>query len=349
MIKYILNIIPLSFILIVTIIWCSSPTEPHEENEFLGQIKSDLNTAVLKPDGTVWTCGPNITGQLGIGSLEQKLNLVQIPTLKGVVSIDLYGGMAVASDKEGNIWFWGENLYRPALPPTQVVSPIKISCLEGVKYINICGDYIHLLKKDGTVWRISPDYNLPTEFISSEKLSGLNGIYSISQTLALRYDGTIREIIHTEPEYGGLISGIKDVVALQNVWNRRTLILKKDGTVWAWGQNGIGQLGNGTFEASAIPMKVKDLTDVIEISANYDFNLALKNDRTVWFWGFKGNWDDNHTPVGINSPVKIENLEDIVLIYADHPCYLVKTDGSVWYYLQSNNTLEQLLYDQINS
>jgi len=335
--KYIFIILLFFYLLnlLFFIISCSSPTGPEEEDEFLGQIRSDLNTAVLKPNGTVWTCGPNITGQLGIGSMEQKRNLVQVPKLKGVVSIDLYGGMAVAADKEGHIWFWGENLYRPAYPPTQVVSPIKISYLEDVKYINICGDYIHLLKKDGTVWRITPNYNLPTEFLSPEKISGLNNICSISQTLALRRDGTIREIIHTEPEHGGLIPGIKCVVALQNVWNRRTLILKKDGTIWAWGQNKRGQLGNGTFENSAVPVRVKNLTNVIKISANYDFNLALKNNGTVWFWG----------SAGINSPVKIENLEDVVLIYADIPCHFIKNDGSVWYYWQSEKKLGQLLFD----
>jgi hypothetical protein len=84
---------------------------------------------------------------------------------------------------------------------------------------------------------------------------------------------------------------------------------------------------------------------VIEISANYDFNLALKNDRTAWFWGFKGEWDDSHTPIGINSPEKIENLENVVLIDADHPCHFVKTDGSVWYYWQSEKKLGQVIFD----
>jgi len=37
---------------------------------------------------------------------------------------------------------------------------------------------------------------------------------------------------------------------------RHTIVLKDDGTVWAWGHNDLGQLGNGTFEDSSIPMRV---------------------------------------------------------------------------------------------
>jgi len=344
--NYIFNILLFFYFInfIIFIISCSTPTEPQLINEFWGQIKSDINTAVLKSDSTVWTCGPNITGQLGIGSLEPIPKLVQVTRLKGIVSIDLYGGMAVAADQEGYIWFWGENLYRPTYPSIQVVSPTKISYLKGTKFINICGDFIHILKKDGTIWRLSINYNSPTEFISPKKLPELKGIYSISQTLALRYDGTIHEIIHTEPERGELIPDIRGVVALQNVWNRRTLILKKDGSVWAWGKNAIGQLGNGTCEDSAVPVKVKNLTDIIKISANLNYNLALKRNGTAWYWGFEKIINE-HIHIGINNPIKIKNLENVALINAENPCHFIKKDGSVWYFWQSKREIGQLFFE----
>ena len=312
---------------------CSSPTnppktKPQENDTGWTQIRSDINVAALNTDSTVWACGPNLTGQLGIGSLEAKYDLIQIPRLSGVISIDLYGGMAVAADRESHIWFWGENLYRPAYTPTQVVSPITISHLSNVKQLNICGDYVHLLRADGTVWRFTPNYDMPTEFVNPEMLSGLTNISSISQTLALKFDGTLCEIIHTEPENGGLVPNINGVIAIQNVWNRRTLILKNDGTVWAWGQNGIGQLGNGTYDDSDTPVKVINISDVIKISAKLDYNLALKGDGTAWYWGFEKIVGE-HTHIGINSPTKIENLEGVVLIDASSACYFVKNDGRV--------------------
>lgn len=64
-----------------------------------------------------------------------------------------------------------------------------------------------------------------------------------------------------------------------------SLALKKDGTVWAWGYNSKGQLGNGTIVDSNIPVPVNTLTGIIAISAGFESSLALKSDGTVWAWG----------------------------------------------------------------
>ena len=75
---------------------------------------------------------------------------------------------------------------------------------------------------------------------------------------------------------------------------QHSLALKNDGTVWAWGLNGNGQLGNDSTTHSLVPVQVKDpndpshtgfLHDVIAVSAGASHSLALKNDGTVWAWG----------------------------------------------------------------
>src|ERR1035437_4961518 len=63
------------------------------------------------------------------------------------------------------------------------------------------------------------------------------------------------------------------------------LALKNDGTVWAWGGNGYGQLGYGTNTNIDIPVQVSSLTGVIAIAAGKYHSLAVKNDGTVWTWG----------------------------------------------------------------
>ena len=69
-----------------------------------------------------------------------------------------------------------------------------------------------------------------------------------------------------------------------------TLALKSDGTVWAWGRNNYGQLGNGETASRTAPVQVMTgegtpLTDVTAIAAGAAFGLALKSDGTVWAWG----------------------------------------------------------------
>lgn len=63
-----------------------------------------------------------------------------------------------------------------------------------------------------------------------------------------------------------------------------TLTIKDDGTVWAWGLNSYGQLGDGTTTRRLTPVQVSGLTGVTAISPRGAHSLALKSDGTVWAW-----------------------------------------------------------------
>ncbi len=64
-----------------------------------------------------------------------------------------------------------------------------------------------------------------------------------------------------------------------------TAAVRSDGTVWTWGDNGNGQLGDGTMTDRLTPVQVVGLTDIVAVSAGWDFTLALRRDGTVWAWG----------------------------------------------------------------
>ena len=55
-----------------------------------------------------------------------------------------------------------------------------------------------------------------------------------------------------------------------------TLALKSNGTIWAWGDNEYSQIGDGTIINRWFPFQVKNLTDVISVSAGFDHSVALK-------------------------------------------------------------------------
>ncbi|WP_428566131.1 MAG: RCC1 domain-containing protein [Solidesulfovibrio sp. DCME] len=67
-----------------------------------------------------------------------------------------------------------------------------------------------------------------------------------------------------------------------------SLALASDGTVWAWGRNTEGQLGNNTTEASLTPVQVQGLASIKAIAAGCIHSLALASDGTVWGWGGNG-------------------------------------------------------------
>jgi alpha-tubulin suppressor-like RCC1 family protein len=117
-----------------------------------------------------------------------------------------------------------------------------------------------------------------------------------------------------------------------------TIYLKSDGTVWAWGSNSNGQLGDGTTNDRTTPIQVSSLSDVIAIAAGSLHTVALRTDWNVWAWGSNSNGQigddsttDRHSPVHVG-------LSDIVAITAGslHTLALAK-DGIVWSWGDNSN------------
>lgn len=99
------------------------------------------------------------------------------------------------------------------------------------------------------------------------------------------------------------------------------MVLKEDGTIWGAGDNEYGQLGNGTNKNSNIPVKVKGLDKVVQVSAGEYDVTALKSDGTVWTWGRNKS----------NSPIQIKGLDKIVEVSTGSRHTLaLKEDGTVW-------------------
>lgn len=112
-----------------------------------------------------------------------------------------------------------------------------------------------------------------------------------------------------------------------------SLALKSDGTVWAWGENGNKQLGNGGTTDSWVPIQVPALTDVVGIAAGDFYALALKRDGTVWTWG-------QSLP---GTPTQIASLSNVAAIAAGYAYRTaVKNDGTVWTWDSAAGTPAQL-------
>ena len=119
--------------------------------------------------------------------------------------------------------------------------------------------------------------------------------------------------------------------------NSYSAVLKSDGTVWMWGYNNRGQLGNGTTTDSDTPAAVTGLSNVEHIAAGKEHMVALKTDGTVWAWGYNNYGQlGNDTTTNATTPVQVKtatgnNLSDIVEISAGESHSLaLKADGTVW-------------------
>jgi alpha-tubulin suppressor-like RCC1 family protein len=90
-----------------------------------------------------------------------------------------------------------------------------------------------------------------------------------------------------------------------------TTALRSDGTVWAWGHNVYGQLGDGTKTDRLTPVQVSGLTGVTALVAGSGHVLVLKNDRTVWGWGSSSNGQlGNGKTTTRLTPVEVTGLRE---------------------------------------
>lgn len=112
--------------------------------------------------------------------------------------------------------------------------------------------------------------------------------------------------------------------------------LRADGTVWAWGDGGSGQLGDGGSldgtNVASVPRQVVGLTGVTSVAAGYFSGYALRGDGTVWAWGSGyhgelGNGSGNSS----STPAQVSGVHGVVAISAGwDTAYALASDGSVW-------------------
>ncbi|MFZ4855176.1 MAG: RCC1 domain-containing protein [Desulfuromonadaceae bacterium] len=128
-----------------------------------------------------------------------------------------------------------------------------------------------------------------------------------------------------------VVAGLNSIVAASTGGNH-SVALKKDGTVWTWGLNRTGQLGNGTTEDSAIPQKVSGLSDVTAIATGGAHVVALKKDGTVWVWGGnKSGQLGTGEQQDCLTPTRLQGLENVTAIAAGvYNTSVLKSDGTVW-------------------
>jgi alpha-tubulin suppressor-like RCC1 family protein len=124
------------------------------------------------------------------------------------------------------------------------------------------------------------------------------------------------------------VVGLADVTAIAG-GSQQGYALRADGTVWAWGENSSGALGDGGFVNSTVPVQVTGLTDVVAITSNGGSGFAVRADGTVWAWGrgFLGNSPPTSSPV----PVQVAGLTGATAITGnDSGAYVLRADGTVW-------------------
>jgi hypothetical protein len=207
----------------------------------------------LRSDGTVWAWGSNGAGELGDGTTTSRSTPVRVTGLSGVTQVAACGYFSVALRSDGTVWAWGDNrggqLGR-GTASNHEVTPARVRGLARVTKISAGGSFVLALRSDGSVraWGDNRRGQLGNGTTASSpvpvKVAGLSSVTGISAG----FDASIAT----------RASGISAITS-----------------VWTWGGNDRGQLGNGSTAPVTGPVQVTGLTNATQVAAGGEFSLAV--------------------------------------------------------------------------
>lgn len=266
-------------------------------------------------DGTLSAWGLNDQNEIGQGMLSSngcfcEATALPIPVLTGVSRVGAGGSHTLALMNNGTIKAWGRNFDGELGNAMQTTS----GCYCEMSIVDVLGmtDVIavasgnissHALKNDGTVWGWGGD-NFGQLGDGNANLTGcfceLNPVQAV---------------------------GLTGITAIAS-GSFHMLALKSDSTVWTWGSNSNGQLGDGTTNSSATPTQIA-ISDVVGIAAGQNFSYALKSDGSVWAWG-----DNSWGQLGVGGgmvPTQVAGINNVIAIANSfNHAIALKNDSTVW-------------------
>ena len=263
----------------------------------------------------------------------------------------------------GSLWLWGENSYGRLGDNTRTNrnSPIQ-TVSGGTNWKLVASGRWHTagIKTDGTLWTWG--YNTNGELGDN---TGGNGTHKSSpvqtiaggtnwklvapgryHTAAIKTDGTLWTWGRNDNSQLGDNSITKKSSPVQTVaggtnWKLvaggfyHTAAIKTDGTLWTWGENTYGTLGDDTGVAKSSPVQtVSGGTNWKQVALGKGYSSAIKTDGTLWLWGQNdyGGYLGDNTRVHKSSPVQTiaagTNWKQVAS--GDGTTAAIKTDGTLW-------------------
>ena len=276
-----------------TIVHRSSPVQTVSfGSTWMKSSSAGSHVAAIKTDGTLWLWGNNDSGQLGDNTITHRSSPVQTITYgNNWLQVSCGYNHTIATKTDGTLWTWGKNSYGQLgdNTTTSKSSPIQ-TITRGTNWFSISTSFYSnfAIKTDGTLW-----------------CWGLNGSPAPG---ILGDNSTINRSSPIQTVTGG--TNWKNVGSFAY----HVAAIKTDCTLWTWGRNSLGQLGDNSTTHRSSPVqtisggnnwKTATGSGQAPSGSNDGHTVAIKTDGSLWVWGCnaQGQLGDN-TTTNRSSPVQ---------------------------------------------
>jgi Secretion system C-terminal sorting domain/Regulator of chromosome condensation (RCC1) repeat len=269
------------------------------------------HTLGIGADNSLWSWGRSQAGQLGLGDLSSK----NIPTKVGSdlnwSKISSGNAHSLALKLDGTLWVWGRNttgqLGNPAIGQNLLV-PTQLGTDNDWIFISAGDEYSLAIKNNGTLWAWG------------ENVYGQLGDNTFGTG---NYLSTPTQI-GTDTNWSYVSAG-----------TTHTLAIKTDGTLWGFGQNNFGKLGDGSIIDKVVPTQIGTASDWQTVEAAIKHSIALKTNGSLWTWGDNTDGQLGNGLSGAaaaqSAPINIEAGNTFQKITRGQKHTLVKrSNGTLW-------------------
>ena len=301
------------------------------------------SSAVLTPDGRVWTWGTNAQGQLGDGTNVDRAAPGAVLNLDQVVAIAAGNYHVLALRDDRTVWSWGYNQAGQLGDGSRTNRnlPVQVIGLTGVAAIAAGAHHSLAVTTDGRLYSWGSDQKgqlgvggapdglrvLPVEVTALGNVVAVDAFAATS--IAALADGSVWAWGEnrlgqlgdgtTVDRFSPVPNGIANAVAVA-AGGTASAALLDDGTVATWGSNNSGMLGSGLPGSRFTPGAVVNLTDIVGVDVGFGHMIALRTDGTVWVWGGNADWGQLglglHIGFGTSVPLQVPSVTGVRAVAA---------------------------------